>query len=189
MAASTPRTSGRFLLRVPPRLHRALQVVARAHGLSLNEYCVRRLSLPGTGLSVSEGAIAAVTQAAELFGPRLAGVVAHGSWTRHELRDASDIDMLVVVDRTVKLTRNLYRTWDADPVTWNGRVVDPHFVHLPATGRPAPGIWCEAAVEGVVLFERDDRLSGWLIRVRREIADGRLVRREAHGQPYWTVAP
>ena len=27
-----------------------------------------------------------------------------------------------------------------------------------------------------------------LIQIRRAIADGRLVRKRAHGQPYWTVA-
>jgi hypothetical protein len=46
----------------------------------------------------------------------------------------------------------------------------------------------EVAVSGMVLFERDGRVSTHLVRVRGDIAEGRLVRRIAHGQPYWTSA-
>ena len=41
-------------------------------------------------------------------------------------------------------------------------------------------------MDGVVVFERGLRLSARLARVRRDIAAGHLVRRIAHGQPYWT---
>ena len=54
----------------------------------------------------------------------------------------------------------------------------------PVTG----GVWGEVAIDGIVLFERDWRLSADLARIRRDIAAGRLVRRLVHGQPYWTVA-
>jgi hypothetical protein len=47
-------------------------------------------------------------------------------------------------------------------------------------------VWAEAAIDGIVLFERGMRITEHLIRVRREIAAGRIVRRVAHGQPYWT---
>ena len=39
-----------------------------------------------------------------------------------------------------------------------------------------------------MLFDRDERLPAYLARGRRAIADGRLVRRVVHGQPYWTEA-
>jgi len=48
------------------------------------------------------------------------------------------------------------------------------------------GIWAEVALDGLVLFEQGLRLSTRLVQVRREIAAGRIVRRVAHGQPYWT---
>jgi len=44
------------------------------------------------------------------------------------------------------------------------------------------------AVDGIVLFERELRISSALVRTRRDIAAGRLVRRIVHGQPYWTAA-
>jgi hypothetical protein len=37
-----------------------------------------------------------------------------------------------------------------------------------------------------VLFERDFRISSKLVQVRHDIVSGRIVRRIAHGQPYWT---
>ena len=93
----------------------------------------------------------------------------------------------MVVDAAMRFTRALYRAWDAKPPWWNGRTVDAHFVHVP-TDSATTSVWCEAAVEGVVLHERDVKLSARLIRVRRDIAAGRLQRRVAHGQPYWTEA-
>jgi hypothetical protein len=97
------------------------------------------------------------------------------------------VDVLVILDRGRPLDRGLYRDWDSAPVTWGGRAVDPHFVHLPADGR-ATGLWGEAAIDGVLLFEAGTRVSSTLAQVRRDIVAGRLVRRMAHGQPYWVAA-
>ena len=185
---SRPRpASGRFLLRLPPPLHGALQAAARAEGLSLNEYCVRRLTAGGPGLAPEGPAAALVVRAAALAGDRLVAVVVYGSWARGEAVLASDVDVLVVVEPTLALTRSLYRRWDEEPVLWQGRPVDPHFVHPPGPNVEG-GLWGEVAIDGVVLFERSCRLSAHLARVRRAIADGTLVRRLVHGQPYWTEA-
>jgi predicted nucleotidyltransferase len=180
-----PRT---FLLRLPPALHRTLQAAARAGGLSLNEYCLRRLLAPAPALGVTEAGAAAVARAAEVFGEALLAVLAYGSWARGKPAATSDVDLLVVVEDSVRLTRALYRRWDDRPFTWQGRRVDPHFVHLPRPGQLPTGVWCEAALDGILLFERDARVSALLAHVRREIAAGRVVRRLAHGQPYWTAA-
>ena len=59
---------------------------------------------------------------------------------------------------------------------------------MPEGAEITGGAWCEAAVDGVVIFERDDRIAARLRQIRRDIAAGRLVRRMVHGQPYWTVA-
>ena len=181
------QASGRFLLRVPPSLHRVLQSGARACDLSLNEYCVRRLAVGGSGLAVDDGAVAVVAAAADIVGAQLVAVIVYGSWVRGEATAISDVDALIVVDPEVSLTRSLYRTWDKVPMTWHGRPVDPHFVH-PPVGRIEGGVWGEAALDGVVVFERDWQVSTELANIRRSIAAGRLVRRYVHGQPYWTVA-
>lgn len=191
LASSLTRRSdrpatGRFVLRIPAALHALLRETAREAGLSLNEYCARRLGAPGSALGAEADAPAAVAAAASLLGRDLVGVLAFGSWARGEMAAGSDVDLLVASEPGVELTRALYRRWDASPLRWGGRPVDPHFVHLPAPGARVTGVWAEAAIDGVVLFERDFRLSSRLVRIRRDIAAGRIVRRLAHGQPYWT---
>jgi hypothetical protein len=179
--------SGRFLLRMPPGFHDSLQAAAREAGLSLNEYCVRRLAVQGTGLASDQGALATVTAASSLVGDALLGVIVYGSWLRGEAVVTSDVDVLLVLEPRIALTRALYRAWDRAPVTWQGRSVDPHFVH-PPRDRVAGGVWAEVAIAGVVVFERGRRISSRLVDIRHEIAAGKLVRRLVHGQPYWTVA-
>jgi nucleotidyltransferase-like protein len=179
--------TARFLLRLPRGLYLRLQRVAAAQSVSLNEYCVRRLAVGGAGLAADPSALEVVERAAVVGGDALAGVIVYGSWARGSAGPASDVDVLIVLDATRPLTRALYREWDARPVAWDGRPVDPHFVQLPPDG-PASGVWAEAAVDGVILFESGLRLSAVLGQVRRDIVAGRLVRRVAHGQPYWVAA-
>jgi predicted nucleotidyltransferase len=178
--------SGKFVLRIEPGLHRALREAARESGLSLNDYCARKLAAPMGNLTSIEWGAAAVERAAVLFGEQLVGVAAFGSWARGELSEISDVDLLVVLESSVELTRALYRAWDERPVTANGRTLEPHFVHLPALERRIGAVWGEVALDGIVLFERGFRVSSTLVQVRRDILSGRMVRRIIHGQPYWT---
>lgn len=178
----------RFLLRLPSPLHRRLAARAAAHGVSLNEYCVRQLAGPESAAVSDPSGLAIRARADSVAGSRLAGLVVHGSWARGEARMSSDVDLLVVVERRLPLTRALYRAWDLAPLARQGRPVDAHFVHLPDDPDRASGVWCEAAIDGLLLYDRDGRVDAALRRIRRAIADGRLVRKHAHGQPYWTVA-
>jgi len=186
---SPPRRQGaktvRFLLRLPAAVHDTATQGAAIHGVSLNEYCVRRLSLTGPPLTLHPDAAAVVARAQAVAPGRVLGVVLHGSWARGEARAASDVDVLVVVASDVQLTRALYRHWDQEPVLWEGRSVDAHFVHLPEAAHGG-GVWCEAAIDGHVLSDPEGRVGAALATVRRAIADGRLVRKRVHGQPYWT---
>ncbi|HSN53693.1 MAG TPA: toxin-antitoxin system HicB family antitoxin [Candidatus Sulfomarinibacteraceae bacterium] len=177
--------SGRFLLRIEPGLHAALRRAATASGLSLNEYCARKLAAPVGELTSFDSAGAIVKRAAALVGHALAGVVAFGSWARSELHDTSDIDLLVVVDSDFALSRRLYALWDEAPIEVAGRRAEPHFVTMPESPAPAVGLWAEAALDGVVLFARDLALHARLSAVRRELVEGRVVRKTVHGQPYW----
>lgn len=182
--ARPPRVA-RVLLRLPAGLHRDLAAAARTARLSFNEFCVRRLAAPVQADESSAVRAAVLARARAVVGARLAGVLALGSWARGEAGASSDIDVLVVIDRDAPLTRDLYRVWDAQPLEAEGRVVDAHFTHLAAEGAVPSAMWCEAAVDGLVWFDRDGRLQQRLAEVRRAIADGRLVRGVVHGQPYW----
>jgi predicted nucleotidyltransferase len=181
-----PSASGRFVLRIDSGLHAALRNAANESGVSLNDYCARKLAAPvGNVVALGEGT-AAIERAAHLFGPKLVGVAAFGSWAREELSESSDVDLLVCVESSVALTRALYRRWDEHPTTWNERTLEPHFVHLPQSEARVGSVWAEVALDGVVLFERDFRISSKLVQVRHEILSGKIVRRIVHGQPYWT---
>lgn len=180
------RPSGRFLLRVDPDLHALLKASASELGLSLNDYCTRKLTLPVDAAALADDAPTVVRRAVDLYGSHLVGVVVFGSWARGEAADGSDVDLLVVLDDSLPLTRPLYAAWDDRPATWDGRPVEVHLAHLPARGGAPSSIWAEVALDGLVVYERGRRLSARLGDVRREIAAGTVVRRVAQGQPYWT---
>ena len=186
LTQDTPsNASGNFLLRLDPGLHAALREAARAEDVSLNEYCARKLAAPTGSLTRDADAIAAVKRAAAFAGRDLVAVVAFGSWARDELTERSDVDLLVVVEERVELERELYRRWDLEPLRWSGREVDVHFAHLPDPERFSPSLWGEVAIDGIVLFERDLRLSSRLAEVRRRIVEGTVVRRQTQGHAYW----
>jgi len=182
-AVRTP--SGRLVLRMRPGLHAALRKAADSLGMSLNHCCTRKLAVPTGNLAALSGAAGAIERAAERFGADLAGVVVFGSWARGELTDRSDVDLLVALESRLPVTRPLYRAWDEAPVTRENRPAEPHLVHLPAPGEPVGGVWAEAALEGVVVFETGFRLSTRLALIRRDIISGRMVRGVAHGRPCW----
>jgi predicted nucleotidyltransferase len=178
--------SGRFVLRIEPELHAALRAGAEEAELSLNEYCRRKLMTPGS--QVSGPATEVVSSAIAVVGGALKGVLAFGSWARGELRTGSDVDVLMIVSGEVPIRRELYRAWDANPLTWGRHPVEPHFVHLPDPSARISGLWAEVALDGAVLFERGLGISRLLAALRRRIVEGGLVRREIHGQPYWVEA-
>jgi predicted nucleotidyltransferase len=180
--------SGRFVLRIDPELHGELRRSAGRLGMSLNEYCARRLMVPLGGPGAWGPGAEAVTRAATIAGSDLVAVVLFGSWARGEAGEESDIDVLVVLDRSRPLSRSLYSEWDVAPIVADGHRVEPHFVHLPEPDRIVLGLWAEVAVDGIVLFCRDLVLPSRLASIRRDIADGTIVRKVSHGQPYWVRA-
>lgn len=177
------RASGTFVLRVKPQLHGLLREDALATGTSLNDWCSRTLAAPGAG-GLDDAADVVLALRSRLKDDLL-GVIVYGSFARGELAAGSDVDLLVVVAKNVPITRAFYREWEGKVPTWQGRDVDLHFVHLPNPAERVSGSWAEAAVCGIVLYERDLAVSRRLIEIRGRIAAGELVRRMAQGQPYW----
>lgn len=181
--------SGKFVLRMPKQLHAALREAARKHGVSLNRFCVDRLSgavgqVEGepSGPRVNLPAID-LERIERAWGDIAEGVVLFGSTARQETWDTSDVDLLVVVRQGVAVTRDLYDRWN--PVADESTLVSPLIAALPPTLGEAGGVWYEAAVDGIVVWDPNLHVSTTLTRLRREIAEGRIVRRYVHGQPYW----
>lgn len=177
--------SGRFVIRMDPHLHAALRAAAREAGTSLNDYCVQRLAMPGRG---SVPAARVVQRAAAIAGASLVGVANFGSWSRGEAAAGSDVDVLIVVDASLPVTRELYHRWDAAACEWDGLRVEPHFAQLPAPDDRISGLWAEVALDGIVLFERGFELSHSLARIRSRILSGEVVRRWSNGVSYWVAA-
>lgn len=176
----------RFLLRLPRDLHGWLAAGARRAGVSLNEFCIQRLGRMNAAGEPDAGPV--VAHARHVVGTSLVGVLVHGSWARGEARDTSDVDLLVVIDRDVPLVRALYATWDQAAPSFDGRPIDVHFVHPPRDPQEPGAVWCEAALDGLVVADRDGAVARVLYETRRAIAEGRIVRRRVHGQSYWTTA-
>lgn len=174
-----------FLVRLPDGLHGRLKHGAAEAGVSMNEYCVKKLA--AAAMEEDSFSRAIVGDARALVGDGFIGAILFGSFARGAATQHSDIDVMLVVDRSVAITRELYRAWDAAPRTPQDRPLDAHFVHLPSR-RVAGGVWAEAAVDGIVLADRERRIHAALADVRRDLADGILRRHTVHGQAYWTTA-
>lgn len=172
----------RVLLRLPADLHRAATRAAAAEGVSFNEFCIRRLRAAPATEEVSGTAAEVQSRATTMVGGHLVGLVALGSWVRGEAAASSDVDVLIVLSAHTPVTRDLYRQWDAFvPLSMDGRPIDAHFV----AGTTTSALWYEAAVDGMVWLDRTGEISRHLAGLRRNIAEGRVTRGYAHGQPYW----
>ena len=175
-----------ILLRTDKELHQNLLREAQLHHLSLNELCTQRLSVPSS-LEGKDSALLrqVISAATRLYGDRLKGVLFYGSRARGTAHTGSDWDFLCVMDRSASLNRELYRIWDEGYPGFSNPDIEVHFAQLPEKTSVATGFWGELALDAFVIFERDFAVSLHLNRVRREIADGKIVRRMTHGQAYW----
>jgi hypothetical protein len=179
--------SGKFVVRLPPKLHASLKLRARETGVSLNGLCLAALkSFLGIGeQEARDGVPIPFEQVRSLLGESLAGILLFGSVAREERRESSDIDLMIVVGTDLPLTRALYERWDRGIDGAGTSQLSPHFVHLPDDEQGAGSLWYEAAMDGIVLFDREGRISRFLRTIRQSMAEGKLQRKSAYGHPYW----
>jgi hypothetical protein len=191
------RPSGRFVIRMPEALHRRLREEAMRTGRSLNQLCVARLSAGGESL-VGTGAVTAhagilpsdfLDEVVRRWLGKLVGLILFGSSARGDATEDSDTDLLLVMRPGMKIERGLYRLWDEfrreDSGAEDSGKISPHFVILPGSVLEAGGLWYEAALDGIVLWEIDSQVSRFLGSVREAMGQGKIRRRLLHGSPYW----
>lgn len=187
--------SGKFVVRLPPQVHQQLKNESLKRGLSLNELCQERLSLPHQVRSqkqspLPDDVLTQILDTAKKLGLPILGVILFGSFARGEQDETSDIDLLVVLSPEKKIERALYQEWDV--AFCNHRFCGPHeinvhFVYLPEDLKKCGSIWLECALEGILIFEaKEAKIRKKVLQIRSLIAQGRWRRKFAHGHPYWT---
>ena len=175
--------SGKLLLRISELRHLLLQSDARDQGVSVNELCRSRVESPSALESLPLEVGLAVRAAQATVGEALIGIILFGSYARGSQTDGSDIDLLVVVDQNTKINRTLYRTWQSNAEGLNK--CEPHFVSLLDPDERISGLWAEVAIDGQILWDRQQRIHQLLVKVRRSIIEGKLIAKKIHGQTYW----
>lgn len=187
--------SGKFVLRTPSELHARLQREAQRQGLSLNNLC---LDLIGAGLR-SKGVVCGEPNLPQKlhqsilqqWKDKLIGIVLFGSSARGDASPSSDIDLFLILKSNIKIQRKLYHEWSdlLEPAGLShSDIYSPHFVLLPKDIQEAGSLWFEIALDGIVLWEKNYRISSFLRKLRTAIAEGNIKRKLTHGHPYWQRA-
>jgi predicted nucleotidyltransferase len=173
--------SGKFIVRIDPKLHARYQTLARRRKISLNQLVAETLAQASPR---AEKFALAVSQA---YGASILGILIFGSEVRGEALASSDIDILVVLENSRKVERELYRIWDREVESKLGERYSPQFSHMPTDLRAAGGIWLEVALEGEVISDPKGVVRTTLSQLRQLISSGHYRRKIAHGHPYWVV--
>ena len=187
--------SGKFVLRLDPKLHVSLRTASKKLGLSLNGFCERQLKLAlglaqhseqATQFGIPFGKLQSALQDAGLD---VRGCIVFGSMARGEALPSSDIDLLFVLPPGTSPEREHYRRWDRNVASLlketTFREVSPQFVEMTSSVQEAGGLWYQIALEGIILWDDDRAISRTLLRIRESIARGELIRYISHGHPYW----
>lgn len=180
-------------MRAGSLLHRRLSDYAASKGVSLNQACIGLLS---DALDFNPASrrrpeklpfgLERLLSARSIVAPHIIGIVLYGSAARGSATAASDVDVLVAVSPDFAVTRSVYA--HLDRIFSDVPRLSLGVAHLPDPRRRVGTLWLEAAQEGVVLFERGREVTDVLVAIRRQIAAGRVLRRETHGQGYWVHA-
>lgn len=181
--------SGKFVIRMPPTLHQKLAKWAMQEGVSLNKVCTQLLE---SGLRHTHEEPAWQRAAMELlpllqerFGGKLLGVALFGSQVSGEATARSDLDILIVLDRSIPIHRSLYRWWEEAVPYKREPERAPHFVHLPVKPRTAGSLWFEITLKHKILYQKK-RCLDRIFRELQQLIDSAQIRRESvHGHPYW----
>jgi predicted nucleotidyltransferase len=187
--------SGKFVVRLPPQVHQQLKSESLKRGLSLNELCQERLSLPHQIQSQRSSPLPEIVLTEILATTKelklpIQGIILFGSFARGEQDETSDIDILLILSTEKKIERALYQEWDlafSNHRFFGPHEINVHFVYLPDDLKKCGSIWLECALEGLLVFEAPEaKIQKKVLKIRNLIAQGRWRRKFAHGHPYWT---
>ena len=184
--------SGKFIVRLPETLHKKLVQRAMEHHISLNQTCIELLQVgfgPSTSSKKNDLHVLLEPELEKLkkkFGKKWMGVVLFGSRVQGTARENSDLDVMIILDKTVPLRRNLYRWWDENmQFPPKAGEVNPHFVHFPDSAAKAGSLWLEVALHHDIVWEQGETVSSFFENLLSEIKAGKWTRLFSNGHPYW----
>lgn len=181
-------TSGKFVLRTGAKLHARLRTAALKSGLSLNQLCLnllesrlKRSQILPQGFDWLQDILSSIPK----LNLEIEGIILFGSAARGDFTEKSDIDLLIVLNKTASLSTELYRKWDE---IFKDRIfnkISPQFVILPHNPKTVGSLWLEAAIDGIILYDAKDNIRKTIQNIRLFIAAGEVKRKISHGHPYW----
>lgn len=176
-----------LFLRVDADLNLKLKKQAESSNSSLNEYCIGLLKESSKlYLDVGIAGVSTVVKNAKrAFGDKLESVIIFGSRARGDHTVESDVDVLIVVDGSVKISRQLYKEFENNNLN-STEDISVHIAQLPNSTKHLSGLWCEVSMEGIITYDKEFKTSYFLSKLREEIIQGSYLAKQTHGHRYWT---
>lgn len=178
----------RYLLRLPEALFAKLSREALAQNVSVNTWVVNKLQDSAIGSSdtlVIHGESLPLKQLQEAFNNAIEAIVLFGSRATNTAHQGSDVDLLLVMNESCIIERDLYTLWDK--VVSPRSLLSPQFCHLPKDVHQASSLWFEMALDGIVLKDRELKTNQFLGELRSYLIKEKFERKTAHGQGYWVL--
>jgi len=180
--------SGKFVLSVPDTLHEQLTKKAIQSSMSLNNICIELLQ---HALKKKEDkwwrqiAKNYISYLKKEFGKDLQALIIFGSYAQGTATNASDLDLLIVLDKSIPIRRSLYTLWNEKMPQDAGLEVTPQFVHIPKSIEQTGSLWFEVALSSEIVWEKNKKTSQMLTKILAWIAADKVRRHWSNGQPYW----
>ncbi len=181
--------SGKFVLRAGIDLHGRLYRYAQSRKISLNEACKELLENALSSESIKHNLPFGLDKLISASSPlveKVIGIILYGSWARGESTEISDIDILAIIGESFPVNRAMYG--EVDRLLEVDSSVSLMLAHLPHKGERPGSLWLEVAQDGILLYDKNNEVARALSEIRRQIASGKVLRRESHGQGYWVYA-
>jgi predicted nucleotidyltransferase len=174
----------RFLLRLDLGLYRQLHRLAKAQQTSVNTLCA---TLIESGIREATPRQEWIKEVVDAYEPEgLLSIILFGSRSRGDATPSSDLDILLVFPSGTRITRSLYRRLEGlGEGRWSGAEVSFHCVALPEQESEVSGFWLEIALDGKMLWKKNEAITLWLEQVKHALCSGTYVRKLSSGQPYW----